>query len=108
MEELKPKVSLEIGLAYGISSLFILEIINKLENSKHIIIEPYPDVYWNNIGLNNIQRAGYTDLITFYKDFSYNILPKLYYEKTKIDFVYIDSTKVFDIILTDFFISINY
>jgi predicted O-methyltransferase YrrM len=103
LTEIKPKVSLEIGLAYGISSLFILEVISKLENSRHIIIDPFPDVYWNNIGLVNIKRAGYSRFITFYKDFSYNILPKLYQENLKIDFAYIDSTKVFDFILTDFF-----
>ncbi len=103
LREIKPKTSLEIGLAYGISSQFILEEIESLQNSHHIIIDPYPDVYWNNIGLENIKRAGYSNFVTFYKDFSYNILPRLYFDNLKIDFAFIDSTKVFDIILVDFF-----
>lgn len=103
INQLKPAITLEIGLAYGISSLFILEALKKNNGKKHFIIEPFPDIYWNNIGLNNIKKAGYFDLIDFRKDFSYNVLPKLHYENERIDFAYIDTTKVFDIVLTDFF-----
>lgn len=106
IKDVKPRVSLEIGLAYGISSLFILEELKQIPQSKHIIIEPFPDVYWEDIGLYNIRNAGFIDMVEFYKDFSFNVLPKLYLQGQKIQFAYLDTTKVFDIVLTDtFFIS---
>jgi predicted O-methyltransferase YrrM len=103
IEEIKPQNTIEIGLAYGVSSLFILEAIKDVNNSKHVIIEPYPDEYWDNIGLINIEKAGFTDRVEFYNDFSYNILPKLYLEGRKFQFAYIDTTKLFDIVHTDVF-----
>lgn len=103
---LKPAKTLEIGLAYGISSLFILEIIKELNNEdgSHIIFDPYPDVYWNNVGLHNIKKAGYSNLVDFRKQFSDDGLIQLISEKKRIQFAYIDSTKVFDILLVDFYL----
>ncbi|MEP6596324.1 MAG: class I SAM-dependent methyltransferase [Ginsengibacter sp.] len=106
LKNIKPKATLEIGLAYGISSLFILEILKDLENENgsHIIFDPFPDVYWNNIGLLNIRKAGYENLVDFRKLFSDEGLIELINEKKKIQFAYIDSTKVFDILLVDFYL----
>jgi predicted O-methyltransferase YrrM len=39
--ELRPKVSLEIGLGFGISSLYICEALAKVEAERHIIIDPF-------------------------------------------------------------------
>ena len=106
LKKIKPKATLEIGLAYGISSLFLLEVIKELdnENRSHIIFDPYPDVYWNNIGLLNISKAGYENLVDFRKLFSDEGLIQLITEKKRIQFAYIDSTKVFDILLVDFYL----
>ncbi|MEO6456046.1 MAG: class I SAM-dependent methyltransferase [Ginsengibacter sp.] len=105
LKKIRPKTTLEIGLAYGISSLFILEVIKDLENKNgsHIIFDPYPDIYWNNIGLLNISKAGYESLVDFRKLFSDEGLIQLINEKKRIQFAYIDSTKVFDILLADFY-----
>lgn len=106
LKNIKPKATLEIGLAYGISSLFILEILKELENENgsHIILDPYPDVYWNNIGLLNISKAGYENLVDFRKLFSDEGIIQLINEKKRIQFAYTDSTKVFDILLVDFYL----
>jgi predicted O-methyltransferase YrrM len=104
--DIKPKVSLEVGLAYGISSLFILEALTEVNGQKHILIDSGQDIYWKNIGLLNIKRAGYDKAIEFYNRFSFDVLPRLYMEGQRIQFAYLDTTKVFDILFTDtFFIS---
>lgn len=53
----KPINTLEVGLAYGISALFILEM-HKMYNEKndiHIAIEP--DEYWGRAAIHNIEKA---------------------------------------------------
>ncbi|MBA2329741.1 MAG: class I SAM-dependent methyltransferase [Flavisolibacter sp.] len=99
--DIKPETGLEVGLAYGISTLAILEAFSQLGSDfKHIVLDPYQKA-WNNIGLENITKSGFTEKVVYYNDFSDKILPKLYLEGTKIQFAYIDSTKVFDVLMVD-------
>ncbi len=101
VNEVKPTHSLEVGLAYGISAVAILDALQKLNHPfHHIVIDPFQDS-WKNIGLLNIERAGFADHVTFYQKFSDQVIPALYYENYKIQFAYIDSTKVFDVLMTD-------
>jgi predicted O-methyltransferase YrrM len=96
----KPVSTLEVGLAFGISSLFILEK-HKEYNSKpksHLIIEPYP---WEGIAEHNIQKEGLFYLTDIHYEKSDKILPKLYFEDHRIQYVYIDTTKLFDIVMQD-------
>src|SRR5258708_31778268 len=37
----KPQVSLEVGLAYGVSALYICEALAEVGGIKHIVIDPY-------------------------------------------------------------------
>lgn len=102
--DIKPKKSLEIGLAYGISSLFICEALDGLNNNhEHIIVDPEADEYWKNIGIYNLKKHGYYKFVRYYKDYSYNILPDLYKKGERIQFAYIDSTKLMDVLFVDFF-----
>src|SRR5262245_60024635 len=63
----RPTVGLEVGCAYGVSSLFICEALREVGARQHIIIDPYqhgsnhtgPDSGYEGIGLLNLKRAGY-------------------------------------------------
>lgn len=97
----RPRTSLEIGLAYGISTLQILKSLgNTGQNFQHIVMDPFQHE-WNSIGLLNIERSGYKDHVKFYADRSTAVLPRLQSENIQIQFAYIDSTKVFDHLLVD-------
>ncbi len=100
--ENKPLVAIEIGLAHGISSMFISDALLKCGGKKHIILDPYQDdLYWNNIGLMNLKRAGLSAIVEFHKEASQSFLPELSKKGIEINFAYIDSTKVFDQLLVD-------
>ncbi len=104
IKEIKPKRSLEIGLAYGISTLAILEALSSTSNQfHHTIVDPYQSKYWHSIGLEYIKKSGLGEQVTFYEKFSFEILPDLCKKGERLQFAYIDSTKVFDILLVDFF-----
>jgi predicted O-methyltransferase YrrM len=104
IKEIKPRRSLEIGLAYGISTLAILEGLSSFSKDfHHTIIDPFQSKYWHNVGIDYIKKCGFGDNIDFYERFSCEILPELSRQNVRLQFVYIDSTKVFDILLVDIF-----
>jgi len=118
LSELQPMVTLEVGMAYGISTLFICESIAQFRNARHIVIDPFQkhvpnpsigiesrpaDPGWEGLGLFNVQRAGYLDIVDFREEPSYLALPRLVAEGVKIDFAFIDGMHTFDYVLLDFF-----
>jgi predicted O-methyltransferase YrrM len=101
--ESQPKVSLEVGLAYGISALFICEALQQHGGTQHIAIDPAQTSRWNGIGLYHLIEAGYGNLIQFYEQPSFLALPQLVENNTQIDFAFIDGIHTFDYALIDFF-----
>lgn len=92
---------LEIGLAYGISTLQILESLSKVTHDfSHVVMDPYQQE-WNNIGKLNIVRSGFEKNVRFFELPSDQVLPQLVNESQPFDFVYIDSTKVFELLIVD-------
>jgi predicted O-methyltransferase YrrM len=65
---LKPKVTLEVGLAFGVSALYILDVLANQPESRHIVIDPcqYDSDLWNGCGLRNIEKAGFQELVESY------------------------------------------
>ena len=100
MEKCDPSCCVEIGLAYGISSLSICESLSKKRSPRFISVDPFQS-YWKDIGLLNLKRGGYDTFTEFHRDFSYNVLPKLLDSGLRIDFAYVDTSKVFDVVLLD-------
>ena len=99
----KPKRSLEVGFAYGISTLFILEKHreNNSEDEAHIVIEP--DDYWGTAAVHNITQEGLLRYLQIRKNYSDKILTQLFHENYRIQYAYIDTTKQFDVVMQDFY-----
>lgn len=100
----KPVLSLEVGLAFGISALFICEALSGTPNVRHIICDPYQfNGSWRGSGLRNLKNAGYGELIEFHNQFSHLALPELESRGIKLDFAFVDGSHTFDYVLLDFF-----
>lgn len=97
------KASVEIGLAYGTSTLAIAEAV--VENGgRSVAIDPYENSYWGGNGLDLVKQAGYEGSLEFFEDFSYITLSRFLEQGRKFDFAYIDSTKLLDWLMVDFFL----
>lgn len=84
----------------GYRPLFICEALLENNMGCHCVMDPYQK-QWNNIGLKNIKDSGYGDLVTFYEEYSDRVLSALYRDNQRVQFAYIDSTKVFDVLMVD-------
>jgi predicted O-methyltransferase YrrM len=100
---LKPEKTLEIGMAYGLSTLFICQAHHDNGSGAHIAIDPFEDTRFKSIGLLNIKRANLEQLLRFYRSSSDEVLPQLCAQKDRFDFAFIDGSHLFDRVLVDFF-----
>jgi len=96
------KRSLEIGFAFGMSALSIVEEVSK-NGGCHLVIDKFQNSDWGGNGMDLIIQAGYKDKTEFREQYCYEVLPELAARKERFDFVYIDSTKQFDWLMMDFF-----
>jgi predicted O-methyltransferase YrrM len=118
IKQTQPKISVEIGLAYGISTLYICEALQEVNAIKHIVIDPIQNLPygnlpyggrdspsgWEGVGLTNIRRAGYSDIVDFHDVPSYQYMAQLSAEHATIDFAFIDGAHNFDYVLVDVFL----
>src|SRR5208282_394108 len=103
IRELRPAVCVEVGLAFGISTLYILEALAET-GGRLIGMDPAQhDDHWQGGGLHNIDRAGFKSYYEFHEDTSQNTLPWLVKKGQRIQFAFIDGWHTFDHTLVDFF-----
>jgi predicted O-methyltransferase YrrM len=98
----RPQVTLEVGLAFGVSALFICEALAEVGGRTHIAIDPHQR-QWDNLGLRHLERAGFGHLIEHHEVPSYRALPALEAAGRRIDFAFIDGWHTFDYAMVDFF-----
>ena len=100
IRHIQAAVSIEIGLAYGISALCISDAIRDRPAARHHVIDPFQlTESWNGLGLKNLERAGLRNLCEFYPEPAQTCLARLVTQGLKIDFAYIDAGKRMDDIL---------
>lgn len=110
IRDIKPATSLEIGLAFCISTMFICEALREVGTARHIAIDPGPQFHEGTqvldrcgLGLLNLERCGYRDLVEFHEGPSELVLPELLRLGERIDFAFVDGWHTFDHCLLDFF-----
>ena len=109
IKRFKPTITLEIGLAFGVSALYICEALEETNQARHTVIDPhqYKDPWggngWQGVGMYNLRRAGYESRVDFIDLPSYQALPRMERSGKKIDFAFIDGWHTFDYSLIDFF-----
>lgn len=95
--------TLEIGMAYGLSTLFICQAHHDEGAGCHTAIDPNQDTYFKSVGLLNIKRAGLDTVLRFFQAPSYEVLPQLCTAGEHFDFAFVDGMHLFDYVLVDFF-----
>lgn len=87
---LRPALTIEIGLAYGFSTAFILSGLRKNGHGRHIAIDPLQYTHWGGVGAELPSRIGCADLFTLILRMSFQALSEMVGARHRADFVFID------------------
>lgn len=98
---------LEVGMAFGLSSLFICDALKENGGGRLTSIDPYQHGHFSGIGLRNITKAGYGDMHRFLDRASYLELPRLLESGERFDMAFIDGNHRYEYTLVDFFYALR-
>jgi len=96
---------LEIGLAWGLSTLHILESLlnNGASAHEHVVVDPHQASEFHGAGKQILREAGVEQFVEFHQDYSELLLPRLVSGGRKFDLVFIDGMHRFDNVVVDLF-----
>ncbi len=103
IQKLNLQRTIEIGMAYGLSTVAICQAHRDQGIGSHIAIDPFQNKEWKSIGLLNVKKAGLEDKLRFLEEFSHKALPQLLAAGEQFDFAFIDGSHLFEDVLVDFF-----
>jgi predicted O-methyltransferase YrrM len=102
--EVQPDISVEIGCAYGVSTLYICEALAKLAQPvSHIVIDPFQQTQWRDIGRRHLAEAGFDSFVIFKEEPAELALPTLVRDGARIDFAFVDGWHTFDQVMVEFY-----
>jgi predicted O-methyltransferase YrrM len=99
---IKPAATLEVGTAFGLSTLFLCQALRDNGTGRHMAIDPFQSQF-KYLGIHNVKQAGLEDLLTFYEEPSQMVLARLAAEKRSFDVIFIDGSHLFDAAFVDFY-----
>jgi predicted O-methyltransferase YrrM len=100
----RPQTTLEVGCAYGVSTLFTLDALHAANpTGRHYIVDPHQTAGWGRGGVGNAERAGYGHMIELVEENSETALPRLLTEGLRLQFAIVDGWHTFDHALVDCF-----
>jgi predicted O-methyltransferase YrrM len=101
--ERAPTTVLEIGMAYGASSLAIASALEERGSGSLISVDPSQSTDWESIGMEALRRANLVHRHTLLEEPDFVALPRMLSEGLSFDLVYIDGWHTFDYTLLDLF-----
>ena len=95
--------TIEIGLGYGISALFICEglLSSGLADTRHLALDPHQAGRFGNCGLQVLEEAGVASLVEHHAEESQIALPRFLGEGRRFDLAFVDGNHRFDGIFLD-------
>ena len=95
--------TIEIGLGYGISALFICEglLSSGHAGARHLALDPHQAMRFGNCGLQALEEAGVASLVEHHAEESQIALPRFLGEGRRFDLAFVDGNHRFDGIFLD-------
>ena len=94
--------TIEIGLAYGVSALYICEglLTNGDQKARHLALDPHQSNF-KKLGLQFLEEAGVAHLVEHLAEESQIALPRFLSESRHFDFAFVDGSHLFDRVFLD-------
>ena len=105
MWDRQPQRTLEIGIAFGASTLVFCAEHQKLGRTgtkQHTAIDPFQPRHWyDEAGVFAVERAGLGEFLDYRPEFSEFVLPKLLESGQCYDLIYVDGGHLFENVFLD-------
>lgn len=97
--------TIEIGLGYGFSALYISEglLQNRNSDARHVVLDPFQAGRFADCGLQVLDEAGTRPLVEYHAEMSQIALPQFLKEGRRFDFAFVDGNHRFDSVFLDLF-----
>jgi predicted O-methyltransferase YrrM len=103
----RPSATLEVGMAWGLSTLHILAALAELRGSAagqpHVVMDPFQASRFGNAALRLVREVGAERMVEFYPEPSEIVLPRMLANGRQFDLAFIDGDHRFDPGFVDFF-----
>lgn len=98
MNEMKTTHTLEIGMAYGASTIAFCAMHStlNLQESEHVAIDPFQLKAYDDCGVLSVQNANLDRYLKIYYEPSCYVLPQLIQQGKRYDLIYIDGSHLFE------------
>jgi predicted O-methyltransferase YrrM len=90
--------SLEVGMAWGLSTLHILEALlaNGATGRAHVVIDPMQSSIFHNAARRTLRESGVDEMVEFHEAPSDLVLPRLISDRRQFDFAFVDGDHRFE------------
>jgi predicted O-methyltransferase YrrM len=102
IRHIRPQRTIEIGLANGLSAVFIGQALQDNGAGHHTAIDPFQYTEWQGAGIALLRAAGLPDVVDLIELPSHRALLDLERAGVRAEFVFVDGSHLFDYVLTDF------
>jgi predicted O-methyltransferase YrrM len=95
--------TIEIGLGYGLSALFVCEGLLGSGDpaASHVVVDPYQAARFGNCGLQVLEDAGVAWMVEHHAEESQLALPRFLAEGRRFDLAFVDGNHRFDRVFVD-------
>jgi len=95
--------TIEVGLGYGISALFICDglLANRHRNAWHVALDPNQSAGFSDVGLQVVDEAGAAGMLEFHSERSEIALPRFLSSGRSFDLAFIDGNHRFEGVFLD-------
>jgi len=101
---MKADATLEVGFAYGFSTMYFLAAAAANGVGHHTAIDPFEESDWHGIGLVNVRATGLQSSFRYVNDCSVHAATDLARQKSAFDVIFIDGNHRLDDVLVDFYL----
>jgi len=106
IRESNVRESVEVGFAYGISTIWILDALATRTGAVHRAIDPFEETLWSGVGVQLLRDFGDNGVhFEWMSDYSIHSLSQLIKQNRLVDFVFIDGNHRFDDVIVDFYLA---